>query len=224
MSNNLTRKYLRNIKDSVKLGPVYNKYRDFTMMSREDYIDSLALTSVFKKINGCIVECGVWRGGMIAGMVSVMGKERNYFLFDSFEGLPPAKEIDGESAIAWQKNKDTPGYYNNCKAEIDWAEKAMKKSGAEKYHLVKGWFNETIPGYEMKEPIAVLRLDADWYDSTMVCLEHFFPKVVTGGLIILDDYYVWDGCSKALHDYLSKYKLSEKISFAYTSGCYLVKY
>jgi hypothetical protein len=68
----------------------------------------------------------------------------------------------------------------------------------------------------------------------MICLEYLFPKVIKGGLIILDDYHVWDGCSKALHDYLSKYKCSERIMDAYhflypkgkgakLTGCFLIK-
>ncbi len=204
------------------------------MITRNEYVECLSLITQVKKLPGCIVECGVWRGGMMAGMAEVLGPKRHYYLFDSFEGLPPAKEIDGQAAIEWQKDTKSPGYYDNCKAEMEWAEKAMKKSGAANYKLVKGWFDNTVPTYKLDEPIALLRLDADWYDSTMVCLEHFFPKVAKGGLIILDDYYVWDGCSKALHDYLSKNKRPERIHEAYfyqypngkgykPTGCYLVK-
>jgi hypothetical protein len=70
---------------------IYNKYRDFTMMSAENYVLNLKLTERFKNVKGCIVECGVWRGGVSAGMADVMGNDRSYFLFDSFEGLPPAQ-------------------------------------------------------------------------------------------------------------------------------------
>jgi O-methyltransferase len=57
----------------------------------------------------------------------------------------------------------------------------------------------------------------------MVCFERFFPQVTTGGVIILDDYYTWDGCTKALHDYLSKNQRSEPIIQTYKGGCYLIK-
>jgi O-methyltransferase len=234
MKLNYTKNYLKRIKDISKYAPVYRKFKEFTMLSQKEYIECLSLVAQFKQVKGCIIECGVWRGGMSGGIANVMGKERSYFLFDSFEGLPEAKEIDGQSAIDWQKDVKSPGYYDNCKAEMDWAERAMKKSGADKFELVKGWFNETTPGFQLKEPIAVLRLDGDWYDSTMTCLEAFFDKVAKGGLIILDDYYVWDGCAKALHDFLAKYKKSERIMEAYSygfpngkgiklTGCYLIK-
>jgi hypothetical protein len=52
-------------------------------------------------------------------------------------------------------------------------------------------------------PIGVLRLDGDWYDSTMVVLERLYDAVAPGGLVIIDDYYVWPGCSQAVHDFLS---------------------
>ena len=194
------------------------------MVEKQDFIDCLSLVSKFENIEGCVVECGVWRGGMMGGIAETMGNKRDYYLFDSFEGLPPAKEIDGASAIAWQKDVDSPGYFENCKAEMDWAEKAMMKTKVKNYKLVKGWFDKTIPTYTFDKPIGVLHLDGDWYDSTMVCLENLFMKVAKGGLIILDDYYVWEGCSKALHDYLSINKRPESIERAYSSGCYLIKH
>lgn len=218
------KKYLKEIQTDKVYKPIHKKYLEFTMVKRRDYIDCLKLVSQFKHISGSIIECGVWRGGMSAGIAEVMGTARNYYLFDSFEGLPDAKEIDGESAIAWQADKESPGYYDNCKAEMEWAQKAMQLADVTgKASFIKGWFDDTVPQFKTDEAIAVLRLDGDWYDSTMVCLEHLFPKVAEGGLIILDDYYAWDGCSKALHDYLSKYKRPERIIQAYSSGCYLIK-
>jgi O-methyltransferase len=202
---------------------LHEKYREFTMMNPTDYVRNLKLVSQYASISGCVVECGVWRGGVIGAMAELLGKNRTYHLFDSFEGLPPAKEIDGQGALDYQKNTDSPNYFDNCIAEKCWAKKAMNLSGADKYHLVQGWFDKTVPGYTINEPIAILRLDGDWYDSTMVCLEHWFPKVAQGGLIIIDDYYMWDGCARAVHEYLSKNNCIERIHDAYSTGCYLVK-
>lgn len=217
------KRIVKKIVSYLVLPRIYRKYSEYTMVPKKDYFNSLDLVSKYKKVDGCIIECGVWRGGMIAGMADVLGANREYYLFDSFEGLPDAKEIDGEGALAWQADKESSNYHDNCTAEIEWAQKAMNKSKATNVTFLKGWFEDTIPQFQLKEPIAVLRLDGDWYDSTMVCLEHLFPLVIPGGLIILDDYYAWDGCSKALHDYLSKHKRSERIKQAYTSGCFLIK-
>jgi len=45
----------------------------------------------------------------------------------------------------------------------------------------------------------------------MTCLENIYDKVVPGGIIIIDDYYAWDGCSKAIHDFLSKEGLNDRV-------------
>ena len=127
---------------------------------------------------------------MIAGMVQVLGANREYFLFDSFEGLPPAREdLDGASAVAWQSDTKSAAYYNNCSAGEEEAAAAMRLSGASSFSLIKGWFNDTVPGFTPPCKIAVLRLDGDWYDSTRVCLENLYPHVAAGGLVIVDDYY-----------------------------------
>jgi hypothetical protein len=168
------------------------------------------------------VECGTWKGGMIAGIADVLGPAREYWLYDSFEGLPPAKEIDGAAALSWQANTNSPIYFDNCRAEEAAAYRAMSLSGCRNYNIIKGWFNETlrirIPG-----KIAILRLDADWYDSTMVCLENLFHLVVPGGIVIVDDYYVFEGCSKAIHDFLSHTGASEKIGQFDGSVLYIKK-
>lgn len=211
-------------KNTKEFASTYKKYSTFTMVPEKEYVECLELATEAKKIKGAVVECGVWRGGMMAGFAEVLGKEKNYILFDSFEGLPPAKEIDGKAAMEWQKDVNSPSYFDNCKAEMEWAEKAMKLSGTANYKLVKGWFKDTIPTYKLNEEISLLHLDADWYESTIVCLENFFPKVAKGGLIILDDYYLWEGCRKALHDYLSRNSRPERV-MQYNNGNihYLVK-
>jgi Macrocin-O-methyltransferase (TylF) len=70
--------------------------------------------------------------------------------------------------------------------------------------------------------IAVLRLDGDWYDSTMLCLEHLFPLVVPGGLMLIDDYYTWDGCARAVHDYLSREQAAGRIEKTSGGVTYIV--
>lgn len=203
---------------AVKL---YKKYNDFTMINKPVFVDNLMLISEFQNTHGCLVECGIWRGGMSAAMAEIL-PGREVYLFDSFEGLPNAQEIDGKDAKKWQENKLSPGYYDNCKAEMEVAKQAMDKSNST-YYLVKGWFKDTLPNYEFKNEIAVLRLDGDWYESTMDCLKYLYPLVAKGGLIILDDYYTWDGCSRALHDYLSSIQSVSRIQQSEIGVAYLIK-
>jgi O-methyltransferase len=183
---------------------LYRKYRTHTLVHEAMFVDNLELCARFAAIPGCVVECGVWRGGMIAGMAEVLGADRQYFLFDSFEGLPPAREeLDGASAVAWQTDTKSPNYYNNCAAAEEEAAGAMKLSGATSFSLVKGWFNQTLPSFTPPCEIAVLRLDCDWYDSVRLCLERLYPHVAPGGIVIVDDYYTWDGCAHAVNEFIS---------------------
>lgn len=191
------------------------------MVPVKSFLGNLRIIEKYKHTNGDVVECGVWRGGMIASIATILGNTRTYHLFDSFEGLPPAKEIDGESALIWQKNKDGDFYFDNCAAKEDFAIELLTKIGVE-YAIHKGWFNETIPLFQPEKPIDILRLDADWYDSTFLCLEHFYPSISKGGIIIIDDYYTWDGCSRAVHDYLSKEKSDARI-FMGEGFAYIIK-
>lgn len=191
---------------------LHNKYSEFTMAPSKIFWRNMLVVNEHRHIPGCVIECGVWRGGMSAGMADVLGPNREYFLFDSFEGLPPPTEQDGDAAFAYQLDTESPHYYDNCSAEIGFAERAMKLSGATEYKLVKGWFDKTVTGFVPPRPIAVLRLDGDWYDSTLVVLEALFKHMAPGGIIMVDDYYTWDGCSRAVHDFFSKHQLTARIT------------
>jgi hypothetical protein len=142
-------------------------------------------------------------GGMSAAMAEVLGRNRDYFLFDSFEGLPPAQDKDGSAALQWQSNTNGSSYFNNCAASEEEAETAMKKSQAERYTIVKGWFDRMLPVFRPPCPIALIRLDGDWYDSTMSCLTHLMPHMAERGLVIIDDYHTWDGCARAVNEYIA---------------------
>src|SRR5688572_23649385 len=82
---------------------LFKKYHEFTMIPEQSFISNLELINHYKYLNGSYVECGVWRGGMSAAIAEVL-KNKAIHLFDSFEGLPPAKEIDGKEALAWQQD------------------------------------------------------------------------------------------------------------------------
>jgi O-methyltransferase len=202
---------------------IFEEFGNFTMISRSLYAENLRVARMYAgEIGGNVVECGVWRGGMSAGLARVLGKNRKYYLFDSFEGLPAAKDIDGADAIQWQGDTKSVSYYDNCKAEIGFAEAAMQKTGV-RFELIKGWFSDTLPKFTVPGPIALLRLDGDWYESTIDCLTHLYPKVAQKGVIIIDDYFTWEGCSKAVHDYLSSIKSSSRIHTSAGGVCYIIK-
>lgn len=201
---------------------VWSRYRSYTMVPESLYADNLRLASLVAGVPGDVVECGVWRGGMIAGMAQVLGTARRYWLFDSFEGLPPAQPIDGEAAIAYQKDTDSAWYFDNCATEESFATRAMSLSGANRVEVVKGWFKDTVTCAPVRE-IALLRLDGDWYESTMTCLEALYPKLVDRGVLIVDDYYTWDGCSRAVHDYFSRHSVRDRVRQSPGGVAYIVR-
>jgi len=194
---------------------LHRKYRAFTMVGKLAFIENLRLCESALALDGDIVECGTWRGGMSAAMAEV-GRDKavagSSVLFDSFQGLPPPEPVDGATAFAWASNTASPLYYDNCSASEDDARRAMALAGVDEYRIFAGWFDETLSLYAAENPkIAILRLDGDWYRSTMTCLEMLYPRVVPGGVVIIDDYGVWDGCTRAVHDYLSKTQRAEPI-------------
>lgn len=178
--------------------------RPLTMVDRAcvDFTVEQVSRAVIDKVPGALVECGVWRGGcslaMIAGQWGFPHAERRpVHMFDSFEGLPQVDARDGDEAKQWQQ--DNP---HNCRASIqqlviDFQEKNVDPDA---YIIHPGWFSYTLNKFN--EPIAVLRVDCDWYVPTRDVLSQFGHRLSAGGVIILDDYYAWQGCAAAVHDFL----------------------
>lgn len=185
---------------------LFASYRAATMCTPEVFAMNIKLAENIATLPGHVVECGTWRGGMIAAIAERLGPERHYVLCDSFQGLPPAQQIDGPDALAWQRTTR-----DNCRATADEARESMRFAGITSYQVLEGWFHETLPTLTDVREIALLRIDADWYDSTLCCLENLWDRVVQGGIVILDDYFVWDGCSRAVHEFLSRNNLPERI-------------
>jgi O-methyltransferase len=166
----------------------YLRFRKYTMVPPSTYAANLELVSKYKNISGAIVECGTWKGGMIAGVARTLGKNREYILCDSYEGLPDAEEIDGEMAKSFQENTESSKYHNNCTGSESDAVAAMQLSGVSNPQIYKGWFENTLPELTFPNGIAILRMDADWYSSTTQILDSLFPHLNSGALIIIDDY------------------------------------
>jgi O-methyltransferase len=206
----------------VRYHRLYERFRADTMLPRSVYVHTLELVDLYRHLDGTVVECGVWKGGMAAGLATLLGPSRAYYLYDSFAGLPPATALDGEAALRWQREKASPKAQTNLAVDRSFAEAAMQRSGAHEVHIIPGWFRDTLPHYA-GSPIAVLRIDGDWYESTMDCLTSLYPQVVQGGLILLDDYYYWEGCTRAVHDFLSKNGLPDRLRQFHDNIAYMVR-
>ena len=158
-------------------------------------------------IAGAVVECGVWRGGSMMAAARTLLEERDtardLYLFDTFEGMtePGAADVSIFGAAAAEEYKLHPEGW--CAASLDDVRESMQRVGypSDRVHLVKGLVEETIPGGAPQQ-IALLRLDTDWYESTRHELEHLFPRITPGGVLIIDDYGHWQGARKAVDEYL----------------------
>ena len=197
---------------------IIKRIRPFTMVPNPSLVDLARQVRVVleQEIPGAFVECGAWRGGAAFLMAEVLrqsGKDRKVWLFDSFEGIPPPQEIDGPAAREWAENKKGQWYFDNLRAPIDGVRRTASELGLGDYtELVAGWFDKTLPANrERIGPIAILRIDADWHASVKCCLDTLYDQVVDGGFIIFDDYYTWEGCSTAVHEFLGERHLSHRI-------------
>ncbi len=171
-----------------------------------------------REIPGSIVECGVWRGGsMMAVALELQNlniRNRDLHLFDTFEGMTPPKEIDvdvhGVSAAPefaeLQIGKDGSNW---CRATLPDVKAGMANTGydMERVHFHVGKVETTLPS-AAPEQIALLRLDTDWYESTRHELEHLYPRLSRGGILIIDDYGHWHGQKVAVDEYIAKQGLS----------------
>ncbi|MDT7831943.1 TylF/MycF/NovP-related O-methyltransferase [Flavobacteriaceae bacterium S356] len=169
-------------------------------------------------IEGVIIECGVWRGGSMMAVLRTLKnlgvEDREVYLYDTFEGMSEPTEEDksirGESALnAYAEKKegwDKIIYYSS----LDEVKENISSIGyaAENIHYVKGKVEDTISNDSIPDKIALLRLDTDWYESTKHELEFLFPRLVSGGILIIDDYGHWEGCKKAVDEYFSKNKIN----------------
>lgn len=209
--------------------------RPYTMTSRERLyalVQSVQYISRYQ-IEGDIVECGVWKGGsmLVAAkkLVECNDLSRQLWLYDTFEGMPEPGKDDvsrkGEKAAeVFSKTRNSAGGSEWCRSPLDEVKGVLGSSGypVEKFQYIKGKVEETIPG-EMPERISILRLDTDWYASTRHELIHLFPRLVRGGILLLDDYGYWQGSRKAVDEYFAEHPLPILLTRIDSSGRIAVK-
>ena len=157
-------------------------------------------------VPGAFVECGLWKGGsMMAIAMRLKDRgvtDRDLYGFDTFEGMTPPTEDD----VDWRGIQQTPpdkGSTLHIGAGLDDVAGNMRGTGypMDRVHLIKGDVLQTLPG-GAPDDIALLRLDTDYYESTKHELETLYPRLATGGVLLLDDYGHYRGSRKATDEYL----------------------
>lgn len=165
-----------------------------------------SIRAIEENIPGIFVECGVWKGGcgvaMLLAQQEAFGEVRRpVYLLDSFMGLPQVEKRDGPALAQWQAS----GSLENCLIEREVVQESLDRFGFKEgeYFIIEGWFEDTL--HRLNDmAIAFLRIDCDLYASVKPCLDFLVPNVSVGGTVIIDDYYAWDGCVRAVHDHFSK--------------------
>lgn len=165
---------------------------------------------------GDIVECGVWRGGscMLAAMALKQfgDTQRAIYLYDTFAGMtdPTEHDVDYNDAhVSLRLNDAWPEYQAIANVPLEQVRQNMSTTGypEHKVHYVKGPVEQTIPGTQ-PDQIALLRLDTDWYESTRHEMEHLMPRLLAGGVLIVDDYGHWQGARRAVDEYLETHGIA----------------
>jgi predicted O-methyltransferase YrrM len=162
-------------------------------------------------VAGDIVECGVWRGGsaMLMGLaLRDMGATRQMYLYDTFEGMSDPSDRDigpggRRVADAWaatKENIDDPLLCYASLAEVQANLRSVGLEGAVTY--VQGKVEDTLPA-RAPSSISVLRLDTDWYESTLHELRTLWPLLSHGGVLLIDDYGYWKGAREAVDEFFS---------------------
>jgi len=204
----------------IKNNTMLSKRRLVTLYQQVAYCEAA-------KIEGCFVECGVWKGGAM-GLMALANlrkgiERRQLHLFDAFQEIcEPDSAVDGERALREAREYTGRNKYNQGKLQAlkgiydDFGGPGNLKDNRQlleeiigypkdyiHYHV--GWFQHTLPSdHQDINQIAILRLDSDWYASTKICLEYLYDKVVSRGIIIIDDYGTYEGCRRAVDEYIKR--------------------
>jgi O-methyltransferase len=191
------------------------------MMGRKrlENIEALFEKILADDVPGDFVEAGTWKGGgpiFVAGLMKAKGlTDRNIWVADSFQGVPPAtaKEDEGLKLTA----SDIP-YIAVSQQRVSGLFERYGLLG-DHIRFLSGWFKDSLPSSPI-EKIAILRLDGDLYESTTDALVALYDRVVSGGFIIIDDYGAIPACQLAVDRFRSQCGISAKIEIVDWTGVF----
>jgi O-methyltransferase len=178
---------------------------------RLDHLQLCIKNVIEGAVPGDLIETGVWRGGatifMRAALEAYGDETRCVWVADSFQGLPEPDEISYPADRGSQFSKSA-----RLAVSVDEVKENFRRYGLldERIHFLVGWFRDTLPSAPI-ERLAILRLDGDMYESTIVALESLYPKVSPGGYVIVDDYYAVDACRAAVDDFRERSGVREPL-------------
>lgn len=175
---------------------------------------------------GAIVECGVFMGNSLvrfAGFRDILCNvySKNIIGFDCFGEFPPTNNTEDEKYLHSFLDK-TGGQ----SISVEQLESVLRHKQIGNITLIKGDINQTVPGYVSENPhlkISLLNLDTDVYEPAVTILEHLYPRLVKGGVLLLDDYGVFPGETRAVDEYFAGQNVQiQKFHYA-MSPCFIIK-
>ena len=198
---------------------LWRKTHRYTMTTTERMYALYNATEYISRarVYGDVVECGVWRGGsaMVCAytLKSLHDTHRKLYLYDTYSGMARPGKLDrtvlGNTPAydIWQRSQ-RGGSNAWCYAPLAEVQKNLRRTGYPLRNLIfiAGKVEDTIPKLQPKH-IALLRLDTDWYASTYHELVHLYPRLVRGGVLIIDDYGHWKGSRLAVDTYFRQHKV-----------------
>lgn len=183
-------------------------------------------TVIAENIPGDILEAGVWRGGaciLARGVLAAHAHgalDRKVYVADSFEGMPAPDPRFPQDSGDWHH------YANSVfSVSLEQVRANFTRYGLldDRVVFLKGWFKDTLASAPISK-LAVLRLDADMYESTLSVLEALYSKVSSGGIVIIDDYNAVPGCQRAvdhfrtLHGIVDPIELIDRVGVFWRKG------
>jgi hypothetical protein len=188
--------------------------QSLTMTSFESLATLAIACKYISKLNSnaSFVEAGVWRGGSSIVAKKFLGENRDYYLYDTYKGMTKPSdydyrvgENDGLSTLKKWENENSETHNHWVYASLDDVKKNFYDFGLydSKIYFVEGPVEETLRMNELPPEIILLRLDTDFYESTLIELEVLWPRLLSGGILILDDYGHWDGARRAVDEYFN---------------------
>ena len=182
------------------------------------------LFKLSSKIPGCIIECGVFKGASLirfATFLKLLKSNKKIIAFDTF-GKHTTTKISSDH----KRRKILLSHGKEAISEKQLMN-ILKRKGLEKnIQLIKGDITETVPNYLKLNPklkISLLNLDVDFYEPSMSILENFYPKLSKGGILMLDDYGVWDGETMAVDEYFIDKKIKIRKHMFSKTPSYIIK-
>ncbi len=189
-------------------------------MKRLSQLQECAEDVLAHNVPGDFIEAGTWRGGAAIFLRAILKAhgvgDRNVWVADSFEGLPPP-EVKKYPADAGDYDYTSP----ILAVPLEQVKRNFARFGLldGQVQFVKGWFRDSLPGLHDKKWSAI-RLDGDMYESTMDGLKFLYPNLSVGGYVVIDDYGGLECCREAVHDYRNANGINEEIQKVDWTGLY----